>query len=359
MGVGAAMVRFEFSFFLVSWFAWQGCAGGPAREPVADVADAANAWLESLSVEQRAAATSTLADPARLQWGYVPAQYPGARFGDFDDRARAAFTVLLHTVLADRAVSTVESIVALEDLLRGLETDKGLDARHRDPQRYWVQVFGRPSARGAWAFRVQGHHVSLQFAFADGVLCSATPHFLGTNPHRIPSGPRTGERVLAAEEDLGRALLASLDEAQRAIAVVDPIAPPDVVLGPSRAATEAGACVGLFASAMTESQRAALRRLVEHSVRRLASPFAEKDLERIDAAGFDRVAFSWRGSAEPGKGHYYRVQGPTFVLEYDCTQNDANHVHTLWRDLTRDFGGDVLRAHYEVAHRHALLRHDF
>lgn len=353
------MVRSGFSFFLVSLFAWQACANGPAREPAADVAEAATAWLDALTPLQRRAAATALADPVRMVWGFVPAQYPGARLGDFDDEARTAFTALLHAVLADRAVSTVEAIVALEDVLRGLETEKGLDARHRDPRRYWVQVFGAPTANGAWAFRVQGHHVSLSFAFADGAMVGATPHFLGTNPHRIPSGPRAGERVLAAEEDLGRALLASLDDAQRAIAVVDATAPPDVVLGPTRAATEAGECVGLFASAMTEVQRAALRQLVEHYVRRLASPFAEIDLARIDAAGFDRVAFSWRGGIEGGQGHYYRVQGPTFVLEYDCTQNDANHVHTVWRDLTRDFGGDALRTHYEVAHRDALPRHDF
>lgn len=353
------MVRSGFPFLLVSVLAWQACAAAPSPDPTASAADAANAWLAALTPAQRTAATAGLADPARLAWGFVPAQYPGAMLGDFDDAARTAFAALLRTVLADRGVSTVEAIVALEDLLRGLETERGLDARHRDPRRYWVQVFGRPSARGAWSFRLQGHHVSLAFAFADGALCSATPHFLGTNPHRIPSGPRAGERVLAAEEDLGRALLASLDDAQRAIAVVDATAPPDVVLGPTRAATEAGECMGLFASAMTESQRTALRQLVEHYVRRLAPPFAEADLARIDAAGFDRLAFSWRGATQPGKGHYYRVQGPTFVLEYDCTQNDANHVHTLWRDLARDFGGDALRAHYEVAHRDALPRHDF
>ena len=189
-------------------------------------------------------------------------------------------------------------------------------------------------------------------------MAGGSPRFFGSNPHRLPDGPRAGLRVLAAEEDLARALLASWTEEQRVVAVVDPTAPPDVVLGPTRATAEAGVARGLASGAMTNAQRDALWLLVEHFARALAPEFADADLRRVRDAGLDAVTFCWMGGTEPGQGCYWRAQGPTFVLEYDCTQDGANHVHTVWRDLERDFGGDLLRAHYETAHLRPIPRSD-
>lgn len=328
------------------------------RAAVARAAEFARAFVASLSEAQRTAALAPLGDPSRTKWGFVPAQYPGVMLGELDAAQREAARALLRMVLSDRGLATVDAIVALEDELHARESARGLDARHRDARRYWMQVFGEPSERGAWAMRLQGHHVSLHVAFANGAMAGGSPRFFGANPHRVPDGPRAGLRVLAAEEDLARALLASLTEAQLRIAVVDPTAPPDVVLGPTRAAAEAGAARGLAFGAMTNAQRAALWLLVEHFARALAPEFADADLRRVRDAGLDTVTFCWMGGTEPGQGCYWRAQGPTFVLEYDCTQDAANHVHTVWRDVERDFGGDLLRAHYEAAHLRPIPRSD-
>jgi hypothetical protein len=330
------------------------------RAAVARAADAARAFLLVLTDAQRKAATAPLGDPSRTKWGFVPAQYPGVMWGDLDAAQRDAARALLLAVLSDRGMATVDAILALENELHARESARGLDARHRDPSRYWLQVFGEPSTMGAWALRLQGHHVSLHVAFSDGAMAGGSPRFFGANPHRIPDGPRAGERVLAVEEDLARALLASLRNEQRAIAIVDPVAPPDIVLGPTRVAVDAGSPRGLSHGAMEPAQRAALWLLVERFAHALVPDFAEADLRRIRAAGLDAITFCWMGSETPGEGHYWRAQGPTFVVEYDCTQDRANHVHTVWRDFERDFGGDLLRAHYEAAHAiQPIPRSDF
>ncbi len=352
---------------LVFAVAWCGACATPAlrdvddeRAAVAIASEAARAFVASLSEAQRTAATAPLGDPSRTKWGFVPAQYPGVMLGELDAAQRDAARAMLRAVLSERGLATVDAIVALEDELHARESARGRDASHRDPRRYWLQVFGEPAERGAWAMRLQGHHVSLHAAFADGAMAGGSPRFFGSNPHRLPDGPRAGERVLAAEEDLARALLSSLSDEQRAVAVVDPVAPPDVVLGPARQAADAGIPRGVSYAAMVPAQRAALLLLVEHFAHALAPEFAEVDLQRIRDAGLDAVVFCWMGSVEPGQGHYWRAQGPTFVVEYDCTQDGANHVHTVWRDFERDFGGDPLRAHYEAAHvARPIPRSDF
>ena len=345
--------------------AWFGACATPVvneengeRAAVARASKAARTFVAMLSEAQRKVATAPLGDPSRTKWGFVPAQYPGVMLGDLDAAQRDAARALLCAVVSDRGLATVDAIVALEDELHARETARGLDARHRDPRRYWLQVFGEPSERGAWAMRLQGHHVSLHVAFADGAMAGGSPRFLGANPHRLPDGPRAGLRVLAAEEDLARALLASLSDEQRRVAVVGQTAPPDVVLGPTRAAAEAGAARGLAHGAMTATQRNALWRIVDHFAHVLVPEFADADLRRVRNASLDAVTFCWMGATEQGQGHYWRVQGPTFVLEYDCTQDRANHVHTVWRDFERDFGGDLLRAHYEAAHLRRIPRSD-
>ncbi len=348
--------------FLCAWLA--GCSL-PAGRSVSDeriaaahAAESARAFIAALSEPQRIAATAPLGDPTRTKWGFVPSEYPGVMLGDLDLSQRESLRALLRATMSERGLATIDAIVALEAELHARESLRGLDARHRDPRRYWLQVFGEPSATGAWALRLQGHHISLHLAFSGGAMVGGSPRFLGANPHRIPDGPRAGARVLIAEEDLARALLASLTDAQRGIVIVDSTAPPDVVLGPARAAAEAGLARGLTFGAMTTAQRDALWLLVEHFAGALAPEFAAADLRRIRDAGLDGIAFCWMGGERVGEGHYWRAQGPTFVVEYDCTQDGANHVHTVWRDFARDFGGDALRAHYEAAHLRPVLRSD-
>jgi hypothetical protein len=330
------------------------CGVALFQEPRVDGAaltKAAQAFLAGLTTEQRKTASAALEDPSRTVWNFVPQAYPGVMLGDLDAAGRDRAITLLQCVLSDRGLAKVQSIIALEDVLRELETKNGQKADHRDPRRYWLQVFGEPEATGAWAFRLQGHHVSLHFAIERGRVVGATPLFLGTNPHQIPSGPRAGERVLGREEDLARGFLALLDANQRAAAIRAMAAPADIVLGPGRTAAEAGEPQGIAYADLTALQREMLLRLIEEFVRNERAEVADDDLRRMRERGLDAIHFAWAGGTGHGQGHYYRIQGPTFVIEYDNTQNQANHVHTVYRDLQRDFGGDALREHYARDHK--------
>jgi hypothetical protein len=323
----------------------------PRSDPaVAAMAAAAGAFLEQLPAELRAKAAFALTDAEHRRWGFVPAAYPGVQLGELDGEQEEAAHALLRAGLSARGYDKAIAIVQLEDVLRELESRPDRVATHRDRGRYAVAVFGEPSASGTWSWRVQGHHVSLRFFVVQGRFAGCTPAFLGSNPHELRTGPARGKRVLGAEEDLARALLLLCDDAQRRAAVIDERAPADILLGPGRAADSLGAPVGLSWAAMSEGQRAVLWRLIGEFAHNLRAEFAERELLRIEAAGPDAIHFAWCGGVERGEGHYYRIHGPQFVIEYDNTQDGANHVHTVWRDLERDFGGDVLRQHLEQEH---------
>lgn len=328
------------------------CSSGPTPSvdpAVADVAAAARTFLGGLSPELQAKAARTFDDDERTRWAFVPGRYQGVEFGDLDAAAMARARALLRALLSARGYSKTMAIVELENLLRAIEGKDGRDVGHRDPARYTLLVCGEPDPAGAFGVRLQGHHVSLHFTFFDGWLVGCTPHFFGSNPHEQREGPNAGQRVLAAEEDLGRELLTSLDAGQRAKAVIDAKAPPDVLLGPAAAFSALGEPKGLAAAAMTDVQRAGLWRLVELFAQDLRGEFAAQELARLSAQR-DGLHFAWAGGSERGQGHYWRVQGRTFAIEYDNTQNDANHVHVVWRDLERDFGADPLRAHLQQQH---------
>ena len=327
-----------------------GCASQPsvAVDPaVAEVVVATDALLRGLPPALLAKARRDFDDDERTRWAFVPGRYAGVEFGDLDADGNQRLQTLLRTLLSTRGLATTMAIVQLEDVLRTIESRGGADASHRDPRRYALSVAGAPSLDSAFAIRLQGHHVSLHFTFFAGWLVGTTPHFLGSNPHALREGPDAGQRVLAAEEDLARELLASLDDAQRRQAIVAPVAPPDVLLVPG-AGFELVTEQGLSHREMNERQRQMVWGLVEQFAHRLRGEFAAHELARIEAQR-DSLRFAWMGGTERGQGHYWRLQGATFVLEYDNTQNGANHVHTVWRDRERDFGGDPLRHH---------LRHD-
>lgn len=333
-----------------------GCAGGAPAEPSSAWADPATdlAWmvqrfLGSLSPEQRALAVRALADDETWQWHFVPGRYAGVELGALAPEQVAYAHGVLQTMLSATGYVKTRAIVALEDVLREIESQGGRDASHRDPGRYALLVAGEAVPGGSFVVRFQGHHVSLRVAVVDGAVVGHTPHFFGSNPHRLPP-PATREPVLGDEERLARALLASFDAAQRARAVIAATAPPDVLLGPGEPPAALGERRGLPWSAMTGVQRDALWVLLELYARRFRDELADADLARIRARGLDELSFAWAGGTEPGQGHYYRIHGAFFAIEYDNTQNDANHVHTVWRDFERDFGGDPLREHLRRSH---------
>lgn len=248
---------------------------------------------------------------------------------------------LLDSGLSRAGARTARGIMALEPILKAIEEAAGRsDTERRNPEHYWFSIFGDPAGDEPWAWRVGGHHLCLHFTVVGGAV-AVTPLFFGANPAHVPSGPEAGLRVLAAEEDLARSLLASLDDRQRRETIVSPDAPRDILTRNEIRAEVAAAPTGIAYSSLRPDQQAGLTQLVELY------------LGRVDAAPpvqTDRLSFAWAGSTERGQGHYYAVRSDDFLIEYDNTQNDANHIHTVWRDRLRDWGEDLLAQHYQQSH---------
>jgi hypothetical protein len=277
-----------------------------------------------------------------------------------DQSQRQLAHQLLRTGLSQRGYMTATQIMALETILGDLEAAQRAASPLppltrgflRDPERYFFSIFGVPSTRDTWAWRVEGHHISLHFTIVNGTLVAGAPTFFGSNPAEVRSGSKKGLRILGAEEDAARALLYSLNAAQRTKALIDGIAPNDIVTA-AKVKIDPLSPTGIAAADFRADQLILLRNLVDVYRGLLADDIAADRLARIEKAGWDKVAFAWAGPLERGQKHYYRVQGPTFLIEYDNTQNDANHIHAVWRDFNGDFGEDLLREHLrDVAHDH-------
>lgn len=312
-----------------------------------DVTIATRRFVDALTPEQRAQALFDLDARERLDWHFIPRQRGGVALKDLTPAQRHQVTGMLGAILSHRGLLQAATIMSLESVLAELEQGRG---PVRDAELYYVSVFGRPDEKGTWGWRLEGHHLSLNFVLADGKLASVTPSFWGANPAEVRAGPLRGLRALGDEQDLGRALLGLLTGEQRRKAIVATNAPSDIILTPNREA-ELLSPPGIGATEMTGDQVTRLRDLVGQYVRRYRSEVADEELARIEQAGFDKLHFAWAGSTRPGEAHYYRVQGPTFILEFDNVQNGANHIHTVWRNIGRDFGADVLAEHYR-AHPH-------
>ena len=243
--------------------------------------------------------------------------------------------MIVDASMSERGAREVRAVIALETVLGDLERHGGKPGwPRRDPELYWFAVFGEPGGDSPWAWRVGGHHVAITVAVADGLVIGSAPSFLGANPATIPSGPRAGERTIDGEETLARALLASLKPAQRAIAIVDPVAPPEILSGHGRRADVREIASGIRHEQLESGQAQDLERLIRHYLGRARPDVADAEWERIRSAGLEPVTFAWAGPDAPGRGHYYAIRGPAFLIEYDNTQNGGNHIHSVWRDLT-------------------------
>jgi hypothetical protein len=259
---------------------------------------------------------------------------------------------LIKAGLSQRGYLTATSIMDLEKVLGALEAAQRAAAAQpprnaplvRDPERYFFSVFGAPSPRDTWGWRVEGHHVSLHFTVVNGTLVAGAPTFFGSNPAEVREGPKKGLRILGAEEDAARALLDSLDQPQRAKAIIETTAPNDMVTM-ANVDIKPLSPLGITAEALKPNQRELLTRLIDVYVGFMAPDIAADRTAKLKKAGIDKIGFAWAGEVERGKKHYYRVQGPTFLIEYDNTQNDGNHIHSVWRDFDGDFGRDLLREH--------------
>lgn len=314
------------------------------EHPNKEMAAAAAAWLQSLDPAQRSQAVFAVGDSERENWNYVPLARKGVKLGDMTDAQKALARQLLATGLSQRGQLQVEAIIALENVLFAMS-----GAAHRDAKLYFFTVFGAPGSPAPWGWRVEGHHLSINFTLAAGGI-SATPTFFGANPAEVRiDHAQKGQRALAGEEDLGRALVKSFDAAQLRTVLIADRAPDEIVTANDRQVKPLESA-GLAYAQMTPGQQAQLRALVEVYAGRLRPDLAAAEMQAIASRGWPQVHFAWAGGLEKGDAHYYRIQGPAFLIEYDNTQNRANHVHTTWRNFAGDFGRDLLSEHYRRDH---------
>ena len=366
--------------------------GAAARQLVQRMGEAAENYLAALSTDQRARAILPFADHAtRTEWHYTPHPRPGIPFTEMDRQQQRLAQRLIATGLSRAGFVTVSTIMGLETALDVIE-EWSTELWWRDSRLYHLILFGTPVESGSWGWRFEGHHVSLNYTIVDGRIASPTPSFFGSNPARSPLGPAHWLRPLAGSEDLARELVTSLGSEERNQVLVTELAPPDIVslnrpavvdnmlpirtpeltdaqgvaemfptmerlmqdTGTNAEQLEAVRYTtrpkGLAVAAMTAAQRELVRALVGEYIQRMPDELAELELARLEQDGIERIHFVWAGSTDVGEPHYYRLQGPRFLVEYDNIQNDANHIHSVWRDPTNDFGGDPLAAHYRHDH---------
>jgi hypothetical protein len=320
-----------------------------AQSVAAGMATAANGFLAALTPEQRQKATFTLDSSERLRFNFIPTEaWPrnGVQLREMTDPQQKLAHALLRSGLSDRGYQTYTNIIQLESILREIEKGGKFE---RDPGKYFFSIFGTPSPTGTWGWRVEGHHVSLHFSVVDGKAVANTPSFAGTNPAEVMDGPQKGTRVLALQEDAGRALVTALDATQRTTAIINATAPNEIVTSNTLDINPLSP-EGLKYAQMTPPQRDLLMKVIDSYSGLMAPDLAADRMAKIKAAGLDNVAFAWAGPVERGQRHYFRVQGPTFLIEFDNSQNNGNHVHSIWRDFKGDFGRDLLRDHIKTAH---------
>jgi hypothetical protein len=322
-----------------------------AHEAASQMAEIARTFLGSLSPDQKAKAVFPFTDDERQNWHFVPIERKGLPLKEMSQQSRLLASALLNTGLSQNGAMKAFTIMSLEEVLYQMEgaadeSKRAATREKRDPEKYFVSIFGEPGEKGAWGWRFEGHHLSQNFTIKDGAIVRTTPSFFGSNPGEVREGPLTGVRVLAREEELGRELVKSLTPEQAQKAVVPGDAPKEMLSAQDRKVSPFSPD-GLPDSDMNDSQKKLLRRILVEYLARVRPDIAEESLEEIRKSP---MSFVWMGGKERGEPHYYRVQGETFLLEYDNVQNSANHVHCVWRSFDGDFGRDILAEHHRAAH---------
>ena len=314
---------------------------------ISDMAKAAHAFLQTLSEKQKAKIQFSFTEEERYNWHYIPRSRKGLTLNEMNDQQIKAAFALLRTALSDTGFNKTNSIIHLENVLREVENRPANDT-YRDPGNYSFSIFGNPATDAIWGWRLEGHHIAFNFSSEDDRLVSGTPGFLGSNPAVVLSGSEKGKYILKDEAELGFALLHSLSKEQTEKAIISTEAPGEILTAASRYAM-INDPKGILYNELNSSQQKIFMQVLSIYIHRYTRFFAEGMMKEIEKAGLNNLRFAWAGDQQPGIGHphYYRIQGPTIIIEYDNTQNNANHIHTVIRDLKNDFGGDELLKHYK------------
>ncbi|CAN5545656.1 DUF3500 domain-containing protein [soil metagenome] len=322
-------------------------SSGNANE---DMVVAVQDFLHSLDNDQLTKASFPLESDERFDWHYVPRERNGLAFKNMTEEQQEKARNIMRVALSEDGFNKATSIIALEEILRELEGRPEGDT-YRDSENYSFSIFGTPTKENVWGWRVEGHHLSLNFSSATNEIISGTPAFMGSNPAVVPSGKEKGLQILKDEEDHARALLSEFSDEQLKKVIISEEAPEDIITTNEREA-ELGEFKGISVGDMNNRQRELLLKLLDVYIQNYNQDLASDFMNRIESKGIENIYFAWAGSTDKNGPHYYRLHGPNLIIEYDNTQNNANHVHTVIRDLENDFGGDLLKKHYEHGHQH-------
>jgi hypothetical protein len=321
--------------------------GRPADTAAAKMAGAAKTFLGTLDAGQKQKASFAFDDKKRLAWFFTPQQNKerqftriGVRFEEMNAEQKAAALALLKSGVSKSGYEQATTIMSLEGLLKDLENDKG--AMVRNTGWYFISVFGEPSNTGAWGWRFEGHHMSLNYTLDKGEVVTATPMMFGANPAEVKAGERKGLRTLPAVEDHARALIKSLTDEQNK-AAKQPMDEKKAEIKENNPRADVGEPVGIPSSKLTADQRDTLMKLLQAYADRMPEDLATTEMKRAKGTDPEKLFFAYSGSPVPGEPYTYRVYAPEFVVEFlnvqaDSAKNPANHIHSAWRRLPADFG---------------------
>ncbi len=312
-------------------------ARGQVNPAGSQMVESATRFLASLDEPQAKVASFAFDDPERLNWHFIPRPRKGLAIKAMTPAQQSLAFGMIQSGLGGAGFLKATTIMSLEAILKEMEQGKG---PVRDPELYYFSIFGQPGATGKWGWRVEGHHLSLNFTLDNGQITSASPAFFGSNPGEVRQGPRKGLRTLADLEDRALRLLQALEPEQTRRAIVAEQAPGEI-RNANTPQPPVSAAEGIAYAQLNDDQKGMLRTLVESYAADMTPEVASAWLDEVRKAGPENVHFAWMGSADRTQAHAYKVQGPTFLIEFNNTQNNANHIHSIWRNLLGDFAVPV------------------
>ena len=316
---------------------------------VSQMTEACSNFLNSLNSDQKAKTVYSYLDGERIFWYYPPLNRHGLPLREMDAKPRQLAYAVMASGLTDKSYEQAKLIIEHEDILGPLEVEQDKVTFLRDTERYYFTIFGEPGGSDPWGWRVEGHHVCLNYSIWNDKVIAVTPFFFGANPAEVRKGPKNGLRILGDREDLAFELMESLDAGQQSKAIIYDEAPLDILTYNSSKVSLPRE-EGLPASRMSGTQQEMLMALVTLYVSQVRSDVAQERLDAFKTDGIDGIHLAWAGPVDKSKAHYYRLHGGDFLVEFDNRQDGANHIHSVYRDVENDFASDVLRQHLLLYH---------